>query len=553
MASNETDPIDPIDRTDPTWWREAVVYQVYPRSFGDGNGDGVGDLTGLLARLPRLRELGVDAIWISPWYRSPMADAGYDVADYRDIDPLFGTLRDATTLLAAAHELGLRVIIDIVPNHCSDQHPWFRAALAAAPGSAERARFHFRPGLGPGGAEPPNDWRSAFGGPAWTRVPAADGSPGEWYLHLFSAGQPDFNWEHPEVRAEFESILRFWLDRGVDGFRIDVANLLVKDPALPSRAALPADAPAPYVDRPQVHEVYRAWRRIADSYQSPRIFVGELWVGPESLKQYLRPDELHTAFNFAYLQAPWDAERLRAVIDESLVLHGSVGAPATWVIENHDVTRVVTRFGRAESGYAPEGVRVHHAPVDLELGTRRARAAALLYLALPGCAYLYQGQELGLWEVEDIPLELRQDPTLVQSGGADPGRDGCRVPLPWAADEPGFGFGPRGAAAPWLPQPMEWKALAVDAQSGDPESMLELYRRALRIRKAEAALHGSGLLWIESDPRSLAFARGADFACVVNFGSAPIPLPAHESVLLSSMPMTDGQLEPDTAAWLRPG
>ncbi|MBW8802847.1 MAG: glycoside hydrolase family 13 protein [Catenulisporales bacterium] len=542
-----------IDPTDETWWREAVVYQVYPRSFADGSADGVGDLPGLMARLPYLRELGVDAIWISPWYRSPMADGGYDVADYRDIDPLFGTLRDATTLLDGAHGLGLRVIIDIVPNHCSDRHPWFQAALAAQPGSAERARFHFRPGLGSDGSQPPNDWSSAFGGPAWTRVPTGDGSPGEWYLHLFSAEQPDLNWDHPEVRAEFESILRFWLDRGVDGFRIDVANLLIKDPALPSQAALDADAPSPYADRPEVHEIYRTWRRIADSYQSARIFVGELWVSQESLKRYLRPDELHTAFNFAYLQAPWEAERLRAVINETLATHNSVGAPATWVLGNHDVTRVVTRFGRAESSYAPDGVRVHNAPVDLELGTRRARAAALLYLALPGCAYIYQGEELGLWEVEDIPLELRQDPTLVQSGGADLGRDGCRVPLPWEADEPGFGFGPRGAAAPWLPQPAEWKARAADAQAGDPESVLELYREALRTRKAETSLHVNGLLWIESDAQTIAFTRGTDFACVVNFGSAPIPLPAHESILLSSAPTAHGLLEPDTAAWLRLG
>jgi len=541
----------PVNASETAWWRDAVVYQVYPRSFADGTGDGVGDLPGLLARLPYLAALGVDAIWLSPWYRSPMADAGYDVADYRDIDPLFGTLSDATALVEAAHESGLRVIVDIVPNHCSDQHPWFRAALAAGPGSPERALFHFRPGLGPDGAQPPNDWPSSFGGCAWERVTEPDGTPGEWYLHLFSEAQPDFNWDRPEVRGEFESVLRFWLDRGVDGFRIDVANLLIKQEGLPARASLPPDAPSPYEDRPEVHEIYRAWRRIADSYPGGRIFVGELWVGRESLRRYLRPDELHTGFNFPYLQAPWQAEQLRAIIDGTLETHATVGAPATWVLGNHDVTRVVTRYGRVESSWALDGVRVHNAPVDLELGARRARAAALLYLALPGCAYVYQGEELGLWEVEDLPPELRQDPTLRQSGGADLGRDGCRVPLPWEADAPGFGFGPDEGAAPWLPQPPAWKTRAADVQDGDPESMLELYRAALRLRKTEDSLRGSDLTWLESADQVLFFGRGEEFACVVNFGPEPVPLPAHDAVLVSSAPIADGLLAADTAVWLR--
>jgi len=536
------------------WWRNAVVYQIYPRSFADANGDGVGDLPGITGRLAYLAGLGVDAVWLSPWYRSPMADGGYDIADYRDIDPLFGTLQDAAALLDAAHDRGLRVIVDLVPNHCSDRHPWFQAALAAGPGSAERELFHFRPGCPEAdGTEPPNDWPSAFGGPAWTRLP-----DGDWYLHLFNQAQPDFNWDHPRVRAEFESILRFWLDRGVDGFRIDVANLLIKQAGLPARASLPPGAPSPYEDRPEVHEIYRSWRAIADSYPGERIFVGELWVGPASLKRYLRPDELHTGFNFPYLQAPWNGPRLRAIIDQTLETHASVGAPATWVLGNHDVTRVVTRYGRVDSSWALDGIRVHDAPLDLGLGTRRARAAALLYLALPGSAYIYQGEELGLWEVEDLPPELRQDPTLRQSGGADLGRDGCRVPLPWAADEPGFGFGPGGGAPPWLPQPAGWKALAVDAQTGGDrdESMLELYRRALSVRRAEPSLRGSDLAWQAADPDEhtdvLVFARGAEFVCIVNFGADPIPLPAHDSILLTSTALTaDGRLGPDAAAWLR--
>ena len=548
----------PIDESDPDWWRDAVVYQVYPRSFADGNGDGVGDLPGLIERVPHLAELGVDALWISPWYRSPMADAGYDVADYRDIDPLFGTLGDATRLIAVAHELGLRVIIDLVPNHCSDQHPWFQAALAAGPGSAERELFHFRPGLGPDGGQPPNDWPSTFGGPGWTRVLGPDGKPEEWYLHLFNEAQPDFNWDHPEVRAEFESILRFWLDRGVDGFRIDVANLLVKQKGLPSQGPLEAAGqPSPWSDRPEVHDVYRAWRRIADSYAefgATRIFVGELWVHPTSLKRYLRPDELHTGFNFPYLQAPWQASALRAIIDSTLELHAEVGAPATWVLGNHDVTRVVTRYGRSESSWALDGVRVHNAPVDLELGTRRARAAALLYLALPGCAYVYQGEELGLWEVEDIPAELRQDPTFVQSGGKDLGRDGCRVPLPWVADEGWFGFGSGLVATeePWLPQPAAWKELAVDVQAGDPGSVLTLYRQALRLRRSVLGPSPvrKDLTWVDAPEGVLHLRRGEGFECVVNFSPEPVTLPEGVEVALSSGPVVDGLLPTDTAAWL---
>jgi alpha-glucosidase len=552
-----------VAKTDsnPDWWRDAVVYQVYPRSFADGSGDGVGDLPGLISRLPHLVELGVDALWISPWYRSPMADAGYDVADYRDIDPLFGTLADGRRLIDSAHELGLRVIIDLVPNHCSDQHPWFRAALAAGPGSAERQLFHFRPGLGPDGGQPPNDWTSHFGGPAWKRVIGPDGQPEEWYLHLFNEHQPDFNWDHPEVRAEFESILRFWFDRGVDGFRIDVADMLIKQKGLPSRGPLEAAGqPSPHQDRPEVHDVYRAWRRIADSYGefgATRIFVGELWVSPASLKRYLRPDELHTGFNFPYLQAPWQPSVLRSIIDSTLELHGEVGAPATWVLGNHDVTRVVTRYGRTESSWSLDGVRVHNVPVDLELGTRRARAAALLYLALPGCAYVYQGEELGLWEVEDIPDELRQDPTFFQSGGKDLGRDGCRVPLPWSADEPGFGFGPAGlagAAEPWLPQPAEWKERAADVQAGDPTSVLTLYRDALRLRRSVLGhdVVRSDLTWLDAPDSVLNFRRGDHgFECVVNFGAEPVPLPEQAELLLGSGPIVDGLLPTDTAAWLR--
>ncbi|MFJ3583129.1 glycoside hydrolase family 13 protein [Streptomyces sp. NPDC090127] len=532
------------DRLPAPWWRSAAIYQIYPRSYADGNGDGIGDIAGIRARLAHIRDLGCDAVWISPWYVSPMADAGYDVADYRAVDPVFGTLAEAEALISEAHGHGLRLIVDLVPNHCSDQHPWFQRALAATPGSPARELFHFRPGRGVDGELPPNDWQSAFGGPAWHR--AADG---EWYLHLFAPQQPDWNWNHPLVRTEFEDILRFWLDRGVDGFRIDVASLLIKQDGLPDKASLPEGAPVPDSDRPEVHEIYRAWRRIADTYDGDRVFVGELWVPPASLARYLRPDELHTGFNFPFMQAPWDAFALRSVIDETLALHGPVGAPATWVLGNHDTTRPATRYGRADTSYTE---RRHGLPVDLDLGTRRARAAALLTFALPGSVYVYQGEELGLAEVEDIPLALRQDPTLGQSGGTDLGRDGCRVPLPWDGDEPPFGFSPDGAdAEPWLPQPPAWKSSTVAAQSGAADSTLELYRAGLHLRRTLPALEDGGMEWLPASDGVLAFTRPGGFTCVVNLAQTDVDLPAHDEVLLASGPLNGGTLPADCAVWLR--
>jgi alpha-glucosidase len=537
------------------WWRGAAIYELYVQSFADGNGDGLGDLAGVRARLPYLAALGIDAIWFTPWYPSPKSDAGYDVADYRSIDPAFGTLADADALIADAHAHGIRTIIDLVPHHCSDRHPWFQAALAAAPGSAERARFWFRSGRGPGGNLPPNNWRSIFGGPAWTRVSAPDGTPGEWYLHLFAPQQPDFNWANPQVRAEFEAILRFWFDRGVDGIRIDSAALLTKDPRLPdiepdiASDAGPGD-PSPYADRDDVHDIYRAWRAVASQYPD-RVLIGEIWLADAArLARYLSPDELHSVFNFPYLCCPWDAGRLREVIDSTLAFHAAAGAPPTWVLSNHDVDRHVSRYGRADTSFGLDR-RDHSQPVDLELGTRRARAAALLTMALPGSVYLYQGEELGLWEVEDIPDERRQDPIWFRTGGADPGRDGCRVPLPWAGLEPPFGFSPPDAIAqPWLPQPKEWRELTVDVQTGDPDSMLELYRAALHLRRAEPALGDGPMRWQPAPPGVLAFARG-DLSCVANLSPTPVTLPPHTAVLLTSALLDDALLPPDAAAWLR--
>ncbi len=543
-------------RRDVPWWREAVIYQVYIRSFADGNGDGMGDIAGIRARLPYLRDLGVDAIWINPWYPSPQADAGYDVADFRDIDPMFGTVAEAEQLIVEAHRNGIRVIPDIVPNHTSDQHAWFQAALAAGPGSPQRERYLFRPGKGPDGAQPPNNWQSRFGGPAWTRVTESDGSPGEWYLHLFAPEQPDLNWAHPEVREEFESILRFWFDRGVDGFRIDVAHGLVKHPDLPD--VVEDGGPHwggehPYRDRDEVHDIYRGWRRIADEYAGHRKFVAEAWVRPpERLARYLRPDGLHTAFNFDFLQCPWDARQLRDVIDTTLTSLGAEGAPATWVLSNHDVVRHVTRYGRAETGHTHgDRMQGYGSPVDLELGTRRARAAALLSLSLPGGAYVYQGEELGLWEVEDIPEALLQDPIWERTNHAARGRDGCRVPLPWSGEAPTFGFTPISATAEaWLPQPEAWKALTAEAQDGDPGSMLELYRAALRIRREHPALGEGDLVWNDAGEGVLSFTRAPGFACIVNLSDHPYRLPEYDRVLLASGPLDGDQLPTDTAIWL---
>ncbi|MFA1538715.1 glycoside hydrolase family 13 protein [Actinomadura monticuli] len=517
------------------WWRDAVIYQVYVRSFADSGGDGVGDLPGVRARLPYLAGLGVDALWLTPFYVSPMADFGYDVADYRDVDPLFGTLADARDLIADAHAHGLRIIVDVVPNHTSDKHAWFQEALVAAPGSPERARYIIRDGRGPDGARPPNDWESVFGGPAWTRLP-----DGQWYLHLFASEQPDLNWENPEVHAEFADILKFWLDLGVDGFRIDVAHGMAKAPGLPdvghaNQVEMLGTAVLPYFDQDSVHDIHRAWRRLLDSYDGERIAVAEAWAPtPQRLAAYTRPDELHQAFNFHYLTAPWDAGGLREVIEESLRSSRAVGAPATWVLSNHDVKRHVTRYGGGDRGL------------------RRARAAALLTLALPGSSYVYQGEELGLPEVLDLPEEFQQDPQRLRGEGA--GRDGCRVPLPWEGEEPPFGFGAGGSS--WLPIPTAWRDLTVAAQSADAGSMLALYRDALRIRREHPALGDGDVRWESAPPGTLVFVRGNGgrrLACAVNTGDRAAGVPVRGTPLLASGPVhtADGhaELPPDTALW----
>ncbi|GII55582.1 alpha-glucosidase [Planotetraspora thailandica] len=509
------------------WWRDAVVYEIYVRSFADASGDGVGDLAGVRSRLPYLAALGVDAIWLTPFYPSPMADGGYDVADYRDVDPLFGSLGDFDGLVADAHAHGLRLMVDIVPNHSSSAHPWFQKALAAPRGSEERERYMFRDAASPGGQDgrrEPNNWVSVFGGPAWTQVP-----DGQWYLHLFAPQQPDFNWRNPEVRQEFADILRFWLDRGIDGFRIDVAMGLIKAEGLPDTQP-GFGATSPIWSRPEVHDIYREWRRVLDSYPGERAAVGEVWTdSADDLALYVRHDELHQSFNFAWLEAPWSATAFREVIDETL---RAVPAP-TWVLSNHDVVRHITRYGEGSP--------------DPAAGLARGRATLLAMLALPGSAYLYQGEELGLPEVKNLPPEARQDPIFFRSQGEVLGRDGCRVPLPWSGTAAPYGFGTGGS---WLPQPPEWAELTAERQAADPSSTLAFYRKALAARRELRGTLPEALDWRTAPGDALFFSRGT-LLCAINCGIGPVRLPPHEQVLIASGPLDGDELPPDTAAWLR--
>ncbi len=556
-----------MTQTGSQWWRSAVIYQIYPKSFADDDGDGLGDIAGIRSRLGYLANLGVDAIWISPWYLSPQVDGGYDVTDFRVIDPIFGDLAAVERLVGDAHALGIRVIVDIVPNHTSDEHRFFQEALASPPGSAAWARYHCLPGAS-GGALPPNDWRSVFGGSAWEPIRDGGGVPTGWYyLHLFDPRQPDVNWEHPDIWAEYEDVLRFWFDRGVDGCRIDVAQGLVKASGYPDSgqreigllAGPPLDEPQ--WDQPGVHEVWRRWRAVADEYQPPRAFVGEVWVGsPERLAQYLRPDELHTAFNFDFLRCPWQAEAMRDTIDGSLRAVGAVGAASTWVLENHDVPRVRTRFGQRPAGTAATDSSMSAPPgvvPDDDVGLARARAAMLLMLGLPGSAYLYQGQELGLPEVLDIAPADRQDPAFARTHGRDGYRDGCRVPIPWSRCGPSAGFNADDGA--WLPIPGGWGSLSVEAQADDEGSTLRLTRSALALRRTEPALGEGDLEWV-SDPGAdclvLRRGEGADAVLVaVNMGRRPADVPAGHLLLASHpsvRPVRGGlRLPPDTAAWMR--
>ncbi|WP_318842907.1 glycoside hydrolase family 13 protein [Myceligenerans pegani] len=544
-----------------TWWRQAAVYQIYPRAFADSNADGMGDLPGITSRVPYLRSLRIDAVWLSPFYPSALADGGYDVDDYRDVDPRLGTLDDFDTLVAALHDAGIKLIVDLVPNHTSDRHTWFREALASPKGSPARDRYIFRDGKGPDGAEPPADWTSVFGGSAWEPV-----GDGQWYMHHFAVQQPDLNWNNPEVREDFLHTLRFWSDRGVDGFRVDVAHGLAKNlgPTLPNQAeldALPKDGNHPLWDRDDVHEIYAGWRKVFDSYDPPRTAVAEAWVAADRRARYASAHGLGQAFNFDLLEADFDAAQFREIITFNLELAKASGSSTTWVLSNHDVVRHATRYGLPPRGPGAGGgdhtaekqgrqwllARGAEPVLERALGLRRARAGTLLELALPGSSYLYQGEELGLHEVPDLPDEARQDPTFFRSGGFDVGRDGCRVPLPWTRDGVSFGFGDAPAD---LPQPAWFADHAVEAEDGDPASTLTLYRRALALRRELQT--AERLTWLDVDGDDvLAFGRPGGWLCVTNFGADAVELPAGE-VLLTSAPLDDdGRLPGATTAWLR--
>jgi len=524
-------------------WRRGVTYQIYPRSFADGNNDGVGDLVGATARLAHVKSLGVDTVWMSPWFTSPMADGGYDVADYCDIAPMFGTLADADTFMAECRRLDLKVMIDLVANHCSSAHPWFQRALADGPGSPARDWFYFRDGRGENGEIAPSDWVSIFGGPAWTRVTEADGTPGQWYLHLFDSGQPDLNWTNPAVRQAFDEIFRFWFDRGVDGFRLDAVPAIGKETDFRDAGCDPTSQFAPetspqtrYWDAGDVHEVVKHWREVAESYEPAKYLVGEINVSTsEALLRYIAPGELQSVFVMNLTKAPWSAEAFRTCISASLTFDPSGESWPTWVLSSHDEVRTVTRFARLSDGTA-----------DLERGTQRARAALLITLALPGAACLYQGEELGLPQVLDLPREVLEDPIVARTGIPEKGRDGCRVALPWDTSAPAFGF---GDVAPRMAQPTNWAGLSVSAQEADPTSFLHFTRATLRARANYLATVDAEVKWVSLGEGVLAFDRG-DVRCIVNFSERPVALDEHALIVAQSCELVNHQLPPDAGVWV---
>jgi alpha-glucosidase len=533
-----------------SWWRSGVIYQIYPRSFADSSGDGLGDLKGVTQRLDMLLDLGVDALWLSPFYTSPQKDAGYDVANYCDVDPMFGTLADFSELLKKAHALNLRVMIDLVPNHSSDQHPWFQKALRSEPDSDERGYYHFKDGLGELGELPPNNWQSMFGGPAWTRI-----EDGQWYLHLFDTSQPDLNWDNQAVREEFQAILRFWLDLGVDGFRVDQPHAMGKAEGLPDHPYL-AEAGAGFIEgrenppmwfQDSVHEIFRDWRKILQSYPGERAMCGEAYVLPLSfMALWVRPDEFHQTFNFRFLDAGWNKQALIGAIDESFEAFDAVGAPSTWVLNNHDVMRHASRFGgNYARATASDGVGINDPQPDSELGLKIAKGATLFMLGLPGASYLYQGEELGLPEHTTLEDKYRQDPTFIRTDGQRVGRDGSRVPMPWEKGNQSNGFSETGAS--WLPQPASYQALARDQQLNVAGSTLEFYKAALRFR-SELKLGEGSFDWVNQG--ELLSYKNGETLILHNFSETPQQLPEGE-LLLASAEVLDGLLPAHASCYLR--
>ena len=556
-----------VTKSNAEWWRRAVIYQIYPRSFADGNGDGMGDLKGVTDRLESLKELGIDAIWFSPFFKSPQKDAGYDVADYKDIDPLFGTLADFDTMLAKATSLGIRIIVDLVPNHSSDQHALFQAALKAGKGSPEREMYIFRDGKGWFGRKEPNNWKSVFGGNSWSRVTEPNGRKGQWYLHIFDSSQPDFNWDNPKVLEYFDGVLRFWLDRGVAGFRIDVAHGLKKRKGLPDTKDYSTEMGGakaeedmtiaeleernPFWGQPEVHEINKRWRKILDEYDD-RVMCGEAWIMPlNRMASWVQPGEYHQTFNFGYMFAAWTKEAQIKSINESLEAFGKVGAPSTWVLSNHDVIRHVTRFGMVNGVPQGDGIGPNSEQPDEAVGLRKGRAATAFMLGLPGGAYIYQGEELGLPEHTTLEGKYREDPTYFRTKGERVGRDGCRVPLPWEAHaNASNGFSSTGKS--WLPQPESYARYARNTQQGVAGSTLELYKRLLKERK-QFDLGAGNFRWAPelTDEESLAYINNG-VAVIANFGDKAVQLPAGEVLVTTQVDLTaEHELQKDETVWIK--
>ena len=506
----------------PLWWQHGVIYQIYPRSFQDSNGDGIGDLRGIEGRLDHLVDLGVDAIWISPIYPSPMKDFGYDVADYCGVDPRFGALDDLDALIAATHARGLKLLLDLVPNHSSDQHPWFVESRSFRD-NPKRDWYLWREPA-PGGG-PPNNWISDFGGSAWEW----DEASGQYYYHAFLKEQPDLNWRNPEVREAIYAAMRFWFDRGVDGFRIDVLWHMIKHCDFPDNPANPAYTPAMgemhrvlqlhSTDQPEVHGIAAEMRAVADDYPQ-RVLIGEIYLPIERLMHYYGREtpEVHLPFNFQLIDAPWEARSLARLIADYEAALPPGGWP-NWVLGNHDRPRVAAKLGEAQ-----------------------ARVAAMLLLTLRGTPTIYYGDEIGLADVS-IPPELVQDPRELNEPGLGLNRDPVRTPMPWDGS-PNAGF---TSGASWLPLNEDWQKRNVASQSADPASMLNLYRALLRLRRTHPALSIGDFLPVECEGDVLAYERshrGEKLLVALNLGDEEqallLPDPVSSLLLSTVIPANAG-------------
>ena len=556
---------------DKNWWRQAVVYQIYPRSFKDSNGDGLGDIKGITSKIDYLSSLSLDAVWLSPFYPSALVDGGYDVDDYRDVDPKLGSLADFDEMLTKLHEAGIRIFVDVVPNHSSNLHAWFKEAIAAEPGSAARSRYIFRDGKGANGELPPTDWPSHFAPSAWTHESKMGGKHNQWYCHLFAPEQPDWNWDNREIEEDFLKTLKFWADRGVDGFRIDVAHAMKKDlseplksqPRFASHKELDAAKGTNVLfDRNEVHEVYKEWRKLFNQYDPPRVAVAEANVSAEALVKYASTEELGQSFNFEFLDAAFNAYEFKTIIDRALGYAKKNGSSTTWCLNNHDQMRPATKFGLLPT---VDRIRWRNSngtssPLDEKLGTQSAVAASMLIMALPGCTYIYQGEELGIHEVMDIPEDQIQDPQYLRNLKADKGRDGCRVPLPWTKSGSSFGFGDGGAH---LPQPKNFGDYSLEVESADPSSPLSIFRKALALRKN--LITAEEITWHETGDNSvLHFSRPNGLHCITNFGRnhynfdgigevihASGPLAEKGVYLVHGVETTGNDLPPATTVWIQ--